>query len=171
MISQFIHLSGRQLPPPHLQKETTPPPLTSAYLGPESSVLLLRRKWFWGAEVCQGLTWRKAVAPGRGLVKPQVLEDNTSPPCSWGWEGAPHWPPAFGQLCSPTQNKHSWMCSQNYHSCKPLVGWAGLLGQKKNKWGPSPWALKGTSKLFFWGGGRESVKGGAIKRCQVYPMY
>lgn len=95
MISQFIHLSGRQLPPPHLQKETTPPPLTSAYLGPESSVLLLRRKGFWGAEVCQGLTWRKAVAPGRGLVKPQVLEDNTSPPCSLGLGGGPTLAPSL----------------------------------------------------------------------------
>lgn len=72
-----------------------------------------------------------------------------------GRETPPHWPPAFGQLCSPTQNKHSWTCSQNYHSCKPLVGWAGLLGQKKKKNGvlhPGLWRAQAN---FFLGGKGE----------------
>lgn len=72
-------------------------------------------------------------------------------------------------LTNPEQAQLDMLTELSLLQAPGGLGWIAWPKEKK-KWGPSPWALKGTSKLFF-GGGRESVKGGAIKHCQVHPMY
>lgn len=107
-------------------------------------MLLLKRK---GVGGLLQLTWRKAAAPGRCSLRPQVLGNTTPPsPCP-----APVWERSLGLraavLTHPNEQRKVEVITAGL-LLQALRWCAGLLAGHK-AWAASPWFLRQRSKAFL----------------------